>query len=57
MIFIKEIDLDVHGGLTYSNNYLCISENKKVEGWIFIGWDYAHYGDYAGYEENDAKTI
>lgn len=27
-----------------------MSENQKIDGW-FIGWDYAHYGDYAGYEE------
>lgn len=46
----KEVDIDVHGGFTYSRNYLWISENQKIEGW-FIGWDYAHYGDYCGYEE------
>ncbi len=46
----REVDIDVHGGLTYSSNHLWISENQKIEGW-FIGWDYAHYGDYAGYEE------
>lgn len=45
----REIDLYVHGGLTYSRNFLWISEEKKLEGW-FIGWDYAHYGDYVGYE-------
>ena len=45
-----EIDLDVHGGVTYTDNHLYISESQKIEGW-FIGWDYAHYGDYAGYEE------
>ena len=45
----SEIDLYVHGGLTYSRNFLWISEEKKLEGW-FIGWDYAHYGDYLGYE-------
>lgn len=45
----SEIDLYVHGGLTYSRNFLWISEEKKLEGW-FIGWDYAHYGDYVGYE-------
>lgn len=44
-----EIDLDVHGGLTYSSKQLCL-ENEVKQGW-FIGWDYAHYGDYAGYEE------
>lgn len=45
----SEIDLYVHGGLTYSRNFLWISEEKKLEGWL-IGWDYAHYGDYVGYE-------
>lgn len=44
-----EINLDVHGGLTYSSKQLCL-ENEVIEGW-FIGWDYAHYGDYLGYEE------
>lgn len=47
---MEEIDLNVHGGVTYANNCLYISENQKIDGW-FIGWDYAHYGDYAGYEE------
>lgn len=42
------IDIDVHGGLTYSRDYLWVSENQRVEGW-FIGWDYAHYGDYLGF--------
>ena len=45
----SEIDLEVHGGLTYSRDFLWISKEKKLQGW-FIGWDYAHYGDYAGYE-------
>ena len=44
-----EIDLDVNGGVTYSNEELNISENERIEGW-FIGWDYAHYGDYTGFE-------
>ena len=44
-----EIDLDVNGGVTYSNEELNISENERIEGW-FIGWDYAHYGDYTGLE-------
>lgn len=52
----KEVDIDVHGGLTYSDNHLWISENQKIEGW-FIGWDYAHYGDYIGYEEILPKEI
>lgn len=43
-------DLEVHGGLNFFERGLWISENEKIEGW-FIGWDYAHYGDYLGYEE------
>lgn len=46
----NDIDLSVHGGLTYARNHLWISENQKIDGW-FVGWDYAHWGDYAGYEE------
>lgn len=44
-----ERELDVHGGCTYDSNYLYISENKKIEG-HFIGWDYAHYTDYLGFQ-------
>lgn len=43
-------DIEVNGGITYSGEGLYISENEKIEGY-FIGWDYAHWGDYAGYEE------
>lgn len=38
-------EIEVNGGLTFSSNKLHISETEKLEGW-FIGWDYAHYGDY-----------
>lgn len=47
----EEIDIDVHGGLTYSEDHL---RDIKNNSW-FIGWDYAHYGDYLGYEENYPK--
>ena len=36
------IDINVHGGLTYSCSIL---GDIKEDSW-FIGWDYAHYGDY-----------
>ena len=36
----------MHGGLNYSEKSLSF-ENQTLEGW-FIGWDYAHYGDYCG---------
>lgn len=44
-------DIEVNGGITYySEEGLYVSENEKIEG-CFIGWDYAHYGDYTGFEE------
>ena len=46
---MREIDLEVHGGVTYSKEGINISENQKIEGW-FVGWDYAHYGDYTGFD-------
>lgn len=47
---IDEDSIEVHGGITYSDNELWISDKQKIDG-KFIGWDYAHYGDYIGYEE------
>lgn len=40
----NEIDIYVHGSLTYSGNYFPFFETN-CNSW-FIGWDYAHYGDY-----------
>lgn len=34
-----------HGGLTYSDNFVQLKNMKLVGGW-FIGWDYAHAGDF-----------
>lgn len=42
----SDIDIECHCGLTYSREYLHTVDKK---GW-FIGWDYAHYYDFAGYE-------
>ena len=36
-----DIEVDCHGGLTYGR----FAKN----GTYWIGWDYAHYGDYVGY--------
>lgn len=36
--------IDCHGGLTFSEPY---EENEDT--WL-IGWDYAHAGDYVGYQ-------
>jgi hypothetical protein len=42
----SEIDIECHCGLTYAREHLTTVEKK---GW-FIGWDYAHYCDFVGYE-------
>lgn len=46
-IYDKGYYIDVHGGLTYSENKLMGIESNN---W-FIGWDYAHAWDYMGYYE------
>jgi hypothetical protein len=33
-----DIDISIHGGLTYSN--------LEEDGNYWLGWDYAHFGDY-----------
>lgn len=46
----EEIDINVHGGITYSSKSLYINDRNEIEGW-FIGWDYGHSGDYLGFED------
>lgn len=51
-----------HGGLTYSEDYLnflefsqkynCDVKSAIHNQWV-IGWDYAHYGDYMGFDVDD----
>lgn len=41
-----DMDIDVHGGLTYANDTVATSTIK--DRW-WIGWDYAHLGDFMGY--------
>lgn len=45
------IDIQCHGGLTYSNKTL---HDLDFESW-FIGWDYAHYGDHLGCSSGGKK--
>lgn len=40
-------DIEVHGGITYCDDHLFISDTEEVNGW-FIGWDYAHWEDFIG---------
>lgn len=44
-----EIDIECHGGLTYSRDYLSAVDTERVNGKWYIGWDYAHFGDYTFY--------
>ena len=46
-----KINIDCHGGLTYSDETLPFDGFPQKDVWI-IGWDYAHYGDYMGYYED-----
>ena len=41
-----EIDIDCHGGLTYSDEDLIFNPLVNDD-WV-IGWDYAHFNDYSG---------
>ena len=52
-IYRMGCDIDVNGGLTYSDNELI---GIKSENW-FIGCDYAHCNDYCGYEEDMPENI
>ena len=52
-----DIDIDVHGGLTYSDDYLYISEDKKIKNSWFLGWDYAHAYDYCGFYPLDTDFL
>lgn len=42
----SECDIDCHWGLTYSRDCLATFDDKNT--W-WIGWDYGHCDDYAGY--------
>lgn len=47
----EKYEIWVHGGLTYSEDHLSKLKNK----W-FIGWDYAHYGDYTYFPRDFLET-
>ena len=46
-IHYNNLDIDCHGGLTYSNNTLIFQDDKDT--W-WIGFDTAHYGDGKDFE-------
>lgn len=41
-VYESGYDVPCHGGLTYSDDHLL----EEEKGW-YIGWDYAHLGDYS----------
>lgn len=41
-------DISCHGGITWVDGHLPGEEEPNPNIW-WIGWDYAHYGDYLGY--------
>ena len=42
------IPVECHGGLTYGRRFL-VGVATDDDNRYFIGWDYAHYGDFVGY--------
>lgn len=42
----------VHGGFTYAKDFLRLSNGVKLVSSWFLGWDYAHLGDYMGFYED-----
>lgn len=42
------IPIECHGGLTYGRGFLHTVADAN-DNRYFIGWDYAHYGDFVGY--------
>ena len=54
----NEIPLNVHGGLTFmNNNGLRIDENGGFIEGKFIGWDYAHAGDYCPFWDSKCDIL
>lgn len=42
-----DIDGNVHGGITYFGNCYWNEDDDH----LWVGWDYAHYGDYTGFRD------
>ena len=45
-----KMDINCHGGLTFASSDYHYSIIDTPNIW-WIGWDYAHWGDYMGYKE------
>lgn len=45
-----KIPIDCHGGLTYCTHHGYGRNTEHYRPGHWIGWDYAHWGDYVGYD-------
>lgn len=50
---IDIINNNCHGGITFQKQK--IGGNIKIDG-EWVGWDYAHFGDYVGYGDCEGKV-
>jgi len=50
-LYNEDVDIDVHGGFTYSRDHVC---NITFNRW-WLGWDYGHYDDYMTYYEEYSR--
>lgn len=48
-----EDTVDCHGGITYTDYGLLPKDNENHKSGFWIGWDYAHCYDHAGYDQDD----
>lgn len=55
--FNDEYPIEVHGGVTYNSDGLSPIDPKGERGHQFVGWDYGHAGDFAGYYLRNPKGI
>ena len=53
--YIDIENIYVHGGLTYSDDFLMTSYGTIMKNSWFIGWDYGHCDDYC-FDLNDGKV-
>lgn len=44
---LAEDEICCHGGITFCGRLTCLYPDESY----FIGWDYAHYGDFVGYDK------
>lgn len=52
---IETIDENCHGGITFPLQKFSGKNIKNLYG-KWVGWDYAHFGDYVGYSDCEGKV-